>query len=316
MKRILVAVDGTQKGLEAVSILGRLLRTQENLQLVLLHCVQQVATLLPGELCTELEEQCKFKPRDQERVGKLVLGESARRLTDAGFPADKLDLRIKQDSLDPGQDILRFCESEGIQTIAMGRRGRSQIENLLLGSVTGKVAQYATGKSVWIVDTPVNETHRALIAMDGTAETDKLSNHAATYIAPCAAFSFTLLHLMPPVPPTFWDDGHILDDAEQKGRQSRIDKWKADWRGKVERYMEDCRALLRKNGVSDKNIDSVILPSREGVARDLLNEIREHKFHVVVVGKKSFHERKPFLMGSHAAKILNNVQATVLCLVD
>ncbi|MEN6437146.1 MAG: universal stress protein [Syntrophobacter sp.] len=316
MKKILVAVDGTQRGLEAVSILGRLLREHEDLQLVLLHCVQQVATLLPGELCVELEEQCRFNARDQERVGNLVLGESARRLTDAGFPAGRLELRIRQDSLDPAQDILNYSEKEGIQTIAMGRRGRSPIENLLLGSTTGKVAQYATGKSVWIVDTPVNETRRALVAMDGTAETSKLLSHTADHIAPCAAFSYTLLHLMPPVPPTFWDNGHILDTLEQKGRQSRIETWKSDWRGRVDRFMAEGCALLREKGVGEQNVETAVLPSREGVARDILNEIREHKYHVVVIGKKSFHERKPFLMGSHAAKILHNAQATVLCLVD
>jgi len=316
MKRILVAVDGTQKGLEAVSILGRLLRDQEELQLVLLHCVQQVAALLPGELCVELEDQCKFNARDQEKVGNLVLGESARRLTDAGFPSGRLEMKMVPDSLDPAKDILGFAEKEGFQTIAMGRRGRSQIENLLLGSTTGKVAQYAIGKSVWIVDSPVNETRRALVAMDGTAETGKLLSHTATHIASCAAFNFTLLHIMPPVPPTFWDNGHILDDLEQKGRQSRIEKWKSDWRDKVEKFMSEGRELLKEKGVGEQNMETMILPSKEGVARDILNEIREHQFHVVVIGKKSFHERKPFLMGSHAAKILHTAQATVLCLVD
>jgi nucleotide-binding universal stress UspA family protein len=37
---------------------------------------------------------------------------------------------------------------------------------------------------------------------------------------------------------------------------------------------------------------------------------------MVVMGKKSFHERKPFLMGSHANKVLQNVKGAVLCLVD
>ena len=55
---------------------------------------------------------------------------------------------------------------------------------------------------------------------------------------------------------------------------------------------------------------------REGIARDLLIEMDAHKFQVVVMGKKSFHERKPFLMGSHAAKILQNAKGVILCLVD
>ena len=80
--------------------------------------------------------------------------------------------------------------------------------------------------------------------------------------------------------------------------------------------MAEGRDLLTAKGIGRDRIKALILPTREGIARDLLNEIQEHKFHVVVVGKKSFHERKPFLMGSHAAKVLQNAKATILCLVD
>ncbi|MFZ2445625.1 MAG: universal stress protein [Syntrophobacteraceae bacterium] len=316
MKKILVAVDGTERGLEAASILGRLLKEREDLKLVLLHCVQQVATLLPGDLCLDVEEHCKFPSKDQERVGRAVLDESLLRLTAAGFAKEKVELRLKLDSMDPAQDIMNEADKEGIATIALGRRGRSQVENLLLGSISGKVAQYAREKTVWIVDVPVNETRTALIAMEGVPESREMASYAADLIAPCAGFSFTLLHLMPPVPPTFWDDGHILGNSEHKNRQSRIEKWKSEWRGKVEKYMDEGRDLLAAKGIGKDRINAMVLPTREGIARDLLNEIQEHKFHVVVMGKKSFHERKPFLMGSHASKVLQNAKATVLCLVD
>jgi len=115
---------------------------------------------------------------------------------------------------------------------------------------------------------------------------------------------------------TFWDDGHILGNSEHKNRQGRIEKWKTEWRGKVEKYMAEGCDLLAAKGIDQDRIKAMILPTREGIARDLLNEIQEHKFHVVVIGKKSFHERKPFLMGSHAAKVLQNAKATILCLVD
>ncbi len=316
MKKILIAVDGTEKGLEAVSILGRLLKDQGDLKILLLHCVQQIATLLPGDLCLDVEQTCRFPVQDQEKVGAAVLNESAARLVAAGFPGERIESKLKVDSLDPALDIIQAADAEGIRTIALGRRGRSQVENLLLGSVSGKVAQYAAEKTVWVVDTPVNESRKALVAMEGTPESRELSQYCAELLAPCPGFSFTFLHLMPPVPPTFWDDGHILANSELKDRQSRIEKWKTEWRGKVEKHMAEGRDMLAEKGVPQDRVAAMVLPTREGVARDLLNEIGEHRFHVVVMGKKSFHERKPFLMGSHAAKVLQNAKATILCLVD
>ena len=54
-RKILFAVDGTEKGLESVSVVGRLLKDQTDLQLVLFHCVQQLASLLPGSVCPGCE---------------------------------------------------------------------------------------------------------------------------------------------------------------------------------------------------------------------------------------------------------------------
>jgi len=45
--RILMAVDGSDKGFEAVSILGRLLKDQPGAHLILFHCLQQLQTLAP-----------------------------------------------------------------------------------------------------------------------------------------------------------------------------------------------------------------------------------------------------------------------------
>lgn len=316
MRKILLAVDGSQKGLETVSILGRLLKNQEDVKIVLLHCVQQISTLLPEELCSDIEASSRLAFKDQEKVGQAVLRASSSRLTDAGFPEAGIDLRLKLDSLDPALDIIDQADTERIRTIVVGRRGRSQLEALLLGSVSGKVAQYARDKIVWIVDTPVNDSMKVLIAMEGVPEVRELSYYTAELFGPCPGLSYTFMHIMPPIPPKFWDDGHILDMTEQKDRQGRIEKWKTEWVDSVNRYMSEGRDLLLERGVGEQSVESLILETREGIARDLLTEIDAHKFQAVVMGKKSFRERKPFLMGSHAAKILQNTRGVILCLVS
>jgi nucleotide-binding universal stress UspA family protein len=316
MQTILVAVDGTQRGLDTVSILGRLLKDREDLKIVLLHCVQQISTLLPGDLCMDIEEINRLPSGDQEKLGQAVLQASLNKLAEAGFPKANVELRLKRDSLDPALDIINQAEIDQIRTIVVGRRGRSQVQELLLGSVSAKVAQYGRGKVVWIIDTPVSDSLKVLIAMEGVPESRELSRYTADLFGPCRQLSYTFMHIMPPVPPRFWDDGHILGSTEQKDRQSRIDTWKAEWTDSVGRYMSEGRDLLVERGVREQSVESLILQTREGIARDLLTEMDAHKFQLVVMGKKSFHERKPFLMGSHAAKILQNAKGVILCLVD
>lgn len=315
-KRILLAVDGSKNGFEAVSIVGSFLKDQSDVNVVLFHCVQQLAIFMPGDLATGVDEPYRLPTNDQEKFGNAVLEEAGRRMLETGFPESRLQLKLKKDSIDPAQDILKEAESEGIRTIALGRRGRGQLESLLLGSVSSKVAQYSKHQTVWIVDSPVHQTQRVLIAMEGIPDSRALTFYTADYMSKIPGLKFTFLHLMPPIPPTFWDDGHILGPSEQKDRQARIEKWASDWIRKVEQFMSEARITLIDRGVPEKNIETLILPTKEGVARDLLNEIAEHQFHMVVMGKKSFHERKPFLLGSHANKILQNAKGAILCLVD
>jgi nucleotide-binding universal stress UspA family protein len=238
------------------------------------------------------------------------------RLTDEGFPEAGIELRMKLDSLDPALDIIAQADIEQIRTIAVGRRGRSPLGALLLGSVSGKVAQYARDKIVWIVDTPVNDSMKVLIAMEGVPEVRELSYYTAELFGPCPGLSYTFMHIMPPIPPKFWDDGHILNSAEQKDRQGRIEKWKTEWIDSVSRYMSEGRDLLLERGVGEQGVERLILETKQGIARDLLNEIDAHRFQIVVMGKKSFREQKPFLMGSHASKILQNTTGVILCLVS
>ena len=124
------------------------------------------------------------------------------------------------------------------------------------------------------------------------------------------------MHIMPPIPPKFWDDGHILDTAEQKDRQSRIEKWETERTGSASRYMSEGRDLLLEQGVGEQSVEMLMLETKEGIALDILNEIDVHKFQIVVMGKKSFREQKPFLMGSQASKILHHSRGVILCLVS
>ena len=114
-------------------------------------------------------------------------------------------------------------------------------------------------------------------------------------------------------------------EAEQALAKFRDERAGQGWIGfgQVRHHDDEARCehlnaadLLVERGVSEAHVENLILPTKEGVARDLLAEIDEHKFQVVVMGKKSFHERKPFLMGSHASKVLHSAKTTILCLVD
>jgi nucleotide-binding universal stress UspA family protein len=315
-EKMLVALDGSQRGFEAVSIVGNLFKDHPDLHLRLFHCVQELSGLLPGELCVGLKASCLLKPADQERLGSMIFEEARSRLLAVGFPENRIEFQLKAVSADPALDIQAEAENGRIRTIALGRRGLNPVKSLLLGSVSQKVAQYAQHHAVLIVDTPVQQSRKVLVPVEGIADANALTTYLAESVAPIPRLEYTLFHLIPPLPPTFWDDGHVLSPAEQKDRQARVEQWRSDYRQRVEQLMTNgCKRLLEK-GVPEQNVTITIQSIKEGIARDLLNEIETKNYQLVVIGKRSFQERKPFLMGSHANKILQNLRGAMLCLVD
>lgn len=314
-KKLLFAVDGSERGLQVASILGNLLTDQNGYEIMQFHCVQQLAMLYPGEF-TDTEISQRVTTDAQKKAGNAILDASREALVQGGFPRDRIVSRVRLDCSDPAQAVMAEAENERIRTVVLGRRGRSSMESLLLGSVSSKVAQYARHRSVWIVDTPISQSRKVLIAMAGEPDSRALTSYTAEFLAPIPHLQYTFFHIMPPVPPTFWDDGHILQPAEQKDREKRIEKWRSEWTRGVDRCMDEASRSVAQQGVPTQNVVKRIVQTKEGVARDLLNEIVREEYQLVVMGKRSFHERKPFLMGSHANKILQNIQRAILCLID
>jgi nucleotide-binding universal stress UspA family protein len=315
-KKFLMAVDGSEKGYEAVSIVGEFFRGCPDIEMTLFHCVPEVTGLLPGELFSGLEASLKASLADQQKVSDMVHSECRRRLVEVGFPQQNISFKLNPESVDAAEDIQLEAGKEGIRSIALGRRGRSQLETLLLGSVSSKVALYSRQHSVWIVDTPVHKTRRVLVAMQGLPDAKVLIDYVVEVLAPVPDVEYHFLHLMPPVPPTLWDDGHILSAEERNERQAQVEKWRSEWKVKVEQFMLQGCDSLKACGVPEKNVEMTVRVTKEGIARDLLNEVTAGQYQLVIIGKKSFDEKKPFLMGSHAHKVLQNVKGSIICMVD
>ncbi len=309
-KRILFAVDGSERCNQALRIAGELLKNNDGCHVLLYHCVPELQALYPGEMMAPGSMEGYL-----EKAGNSVLEASYRVLSETGFPADMIAMKLKMDSVAPSLDILNEAAASKIQTVICGRRGWTK-SNLLIGSTSSRLSQYSTLRTVWVIDTPVNQTRKILIPMEGSPDSRALTYYAAEFFAPIPNLSFTLLHFMPKMPPRFWDHERILNDDEQKARNRELDEWRSATLREVEKFLSEARDALIGGSVPPEKVKTQILHTRTDLARDLLEEIDRNQYQFVLIGKKSFKEQKPFLIGSNANKILKNVQHTILCLVD
>lgn len=310
-KKILFAVDGSEKCNQALRIAGDLLKNHDGCHVLLYHCVPELNVFYPSEMMAPGSIEGYL-----ERAGKAVLEASQRVLSETGFAADRIEMKLKLDSVVPSCDILDEAAASKIQTVICGRRGRTPKKNLLIGSTSSRLSQYSTLRTIWVIDTPVHQTRKILIPMEGSPDSRALTYYAAEFFAPIPNLSYTLLHFIPKLPPRFWDHGRILNDDEEKNRKRELEEWRDGTLREVEKFLSEARDALIGGGVSPEKVKTQIVHAKRDLARDMLDEIDRNQYQFVLIGKKSFKEQKPFLIGSNANKILKNVKNTILCLVD
>ena len=139
MKRILVAVDGSDPSLRAVDLAADL-AAKYQAELLLVHVMPEQAPLDPTLRELARSEGSAGSPFEVFRAfGSKALSDAQTRANDAG--ASRVTPEIA--SGDPGAVILASARDRSIDLVVLGRRGRGQLSALLLGSVSQRVANRA-----------------------------------------------------------------------------------------------------------------------------------------------------------------------------
>jgi nucleotide-binding universal stress UspA family protein len=313
-KKILLAVDGSERCKEAIASLGRILGAQPGWNILLYHCVPKMGVDYMSDL-VNVVHMYHVASDVEEQAGKAVLEASRSVLLESGFPEDAVQVRLNLDSNDPAEDIVAEAERSGISTIVLGRRGLGRMESLFIGSVSGKVAQYSRHLTVWIVDPPLHVSQKTLVAVQGIAGGSMLSRYASEVAKSLPYSQYTFLHLVPPLPAPFREETPRLSDGKERDRETQMDKLQAIYRQPFEELVAEARKSFVRCGIAPGDVHLRVETTKEGIARDLLAEIAREEYQMIIIGKKSLQKKTPFLLGSLANKLLHNARGVILCMV-
>ena len=140
--KILVAVDGSEQSLKAANHAMDIAKNF-NSQIIALYVLDISRPkhlsasffTAPTYGLRELEQEKKEAQELLDKLGKRV----EQNYSNATFRSE-----IIESSMSLGATIINFAESQNIDLIVMGTRGRSGLTKMLLGSVASKVVTYAT----------------------------------------------------------------------------------------------------------------------------------------------------------------------------
>jgi nucleotide-binding universal stress UspA family protein len=128
-RRMLIGYDGSPQSDKAVELAFSLAQCVDSTVLVF-------AVARPPEPATSVElEAVLDDAREHYQEGFRKILEKAR--------AHDLDVKTDMAVGHPGEQIIHRAEKDGIDLIILGRRGRSMISRMMLGSVSERVLRYA-----------------------------------------------------------------------------------------------------------------------------------------------------------------------------
>lgn len=135
-KKILVPVDGSQTSWKALDTARSLAEKYDGRLLV-------ITVMIPYGAGSFLQMSLDQTLIDQNNAAMKKAGFATLDMAKDKLGSYAGDVEYLEETGNPAELILDACKEKGCDTIVIGSRGLSGVEEFLLGSVSSKVSQYA-----------------------------------------------------------------------------------------------------------------------------------------------------------------------------
>ncbi|MCK9376962.1 MAG: universal stress protein [Syntrophobacterales bacterium] len=157
---------------------------------------------------------------------------------------------------------------------------------------------------------------KILIALDSSAGAWRAVEYVAKTFGKTPVVQVTLFHVLPSLPPTFWDYGHVLDEKEQQVRQRLVADWEREqeknWRDLFSKAHQHLTAAgLAKGAVADK-----FKPKYFDEAEDIINVAQTEGYDTVVMGRRGLGLAESLLLGSVSRKVVDGAKGFAVIIVE
>ena len=315
-QKVLFGVDNSQFARDAVAAAGGLLKNNENLKMTIFHGIPEpdLYYLSKAPLSAEaLEKHLQLWSKEEQKL----IRRAKEAVIDAGFDPDRVDTFYEEKCKDPVISMINLANKEGFETIALARWGARTLAQRIMGSVTYRLISIAYNLPVWLID-PRIYFQDVLVTIVGADISRRVMEHTVKYFAHLKESRFTFFHVIPPIPPqlhtsSYWDYVRELSEEERQEDMVRLRK---DYSERARSIVEEGKERLIDAGVPEQNIAVKFQTQKEGLARDILTELQEGNYGVLLLGRKGFKDISQFGLGSKANKLLHAAHVLMTCLIN
>lgn len=304
-KKILVAVDGSEQALEAVRYVSKTVSPNEA-ELVLFH----VLTKIP-ESFWDMEEEpasrynvssIRVWEEQQQKMIAEFMAQATQLLLEAGFPASA----IKADIHERKEGIARDIISEslnGYDAVVVGRRGLSELKDLLIGSTANKLVEKLVDVPVWLVGGKV-QRGKVLLPIDSSQGAMRAVRYVSDIFKGNSGIEVELLHVI-----------RGFDIFQQVLGKSFMPSPEKDWADQAKKELEaagsemepvfdEAVSRFRDAGIQMSPESCKMVRGAASRAGAIVEEAQRGGFDTIVMGRRGISKVQEFFMGRVSNKVI------------
>ncbi len=155
----------------------------------------------------------------------------------------------------------------------------------------------------------MSDEKKILVTLDGSKRAARTVDYLCSF-KPFRNRQVTLFNITTPVPEAYYD---LTRDSFSKIAVSQVKAWEMGQKKIMTQFLEEARQEMITAGYAPGNIGFKLSSREKGVARGILNEIRNNEYHCLVIRRKgSANSILGVTMGGVAAKLVETADSIPL----
>ena len=157
--------------------------------------------------------------------------------------------------------------------------------------------------------------NKILIALDNSKSAWKGVKYVARTFNNAQGVKITLFHVLPGLPVTQWDAGHILTKEDERLRRRLAAEWIEGEKKKWEGLFGKAQKVLVAAGIPATMVTRDLRPDYSSVAEEIIAEAQKGRYSTVVMGRRGLGPMKSAILGSVTHNVVYHARGFAVTIV-
>jgi len=294
-KKILVPIDGSDRGLNTVRYVARV-EPFRKMDIVLLNVFSSVPEgywdLEKDPRSTSTVRQVRSWEIGQKKRIKQYMEQARQFLVKAGVPPESITIKIQNRKKGIARDIIREARN-GYEAVVTRRRGMTGLRRIVLGSVATKLLTKITFIPLILVG-KLTPNHKILLAFDGSENAVDAVKFVVSLMGGCD-YEVSLFHV-------------IRSNGKGRPEQRHIFSSKEFGRVAGKEMASSLKAAqteLIKAGFKADKVSTQIVKRAISRAGAIADRAKQENYGTIVMGRRGHSNVRDFFVGRVTNKVIH-----------